>query len=322
MSVLANFPMVSQKTTITGDGQLSEDALYECVAASIDAACRYLLGQPENSVFNPDDFKDHGAGQGYVGATAAKEYVEFCASLGVRLYAEQGNPGHLVELAHQFLADGKPVIFTEPDPYVSASLGWSHVCVWMPNEKISDPLVAMDPFIARSIRRTDQEWLNLVLNNEIWILEKAVMSIDLTNGAVVPYFRADTLGWKCVSTGKNMHGEILAFYQVYGNSALCGLTHLGLPVSNEVPLNAKGNVRQHFERGVLFFDPGHAYDAPPGAGRVYLAHLYSGPGQDPQIAELQTEIAQLKSQPAAPQLDATLRQMVQEGASMLGLKLV
>src|SRR6266568_6884684 len=90
---------------------------------------------------------------------------------------------------------------------------------------------------------------------------------------------------------------ILGFYRKYGNDALCGLTHLGLPVSNEIPIGGvQGAVKQHFERGVLFYDQNHAIDNPPGSGSVYLAHLYSGPGQDPRIAELSAQVADLQKQ--------------------------
>lgn len=288
MSTLENFPMVSQLTTVTGDGRPSENAQYDCVAACVDAVCRWLLGQPENSVFNPDNFKDHGPGQGYVGGTAAKDYVEFCKSLGIDLYSVQGNPGHLVDLVHQYLADGKPVIFTEPDPYVSNTLGWSHVCVFYQDGP--GYITAMDPYIARPVHRTDQEWLNLLLGNEIWIAERLEdnVKIDINSPNVGNYFTEQSPGWwNCKQNSKIVHGEILGFYCAIG-----GLLDLGLPVSNEIPLDGKGNTKQHFERGVCFFDPDHTYDNPPGAGRVYKAHLYSGPGQDPEIAVLEAQLKQ------------------------------
>ena len=118
--------------------------------------------------------------------------------------------------------------------------------------------------------------------------------IDLSSPGVGNFFTAGQMGWNCRQTGKNVHGEILAFYQAFGGNALCGLTHLGLPVSNEISLGGThGAVRQHFENGVIFFDPAHEFDSRPGdsAARVYLAHIYSGPGVDPKVAELEAELA-------------------------------
>ena len=289
MSTLQNFPMVSQKTTITSDGRPSEDALYECVAASIGAAILWYQKKAQwDQQINPDKLKDAAYGESYVGATSASAYVTFCKSLGFDLYPIGGSPGHLVDMAHHYLSEEKPVIFTEPDPYVSSSLGWSHVCVFYQDG--DGYLVAMDPFIAQPVHRTNQEWLNLLQYNQIWILERLEdpMKIDINSPLVGNYFTESSPGWwTCKQTGKIVHGEILGFYQ--NNN---GLTDLGLPVSNEIPMDPKNNTKQYFERGVLFFDPGHQYDNPPGSGRVYKAHLYAGPGQDPQIAELEAQLKQ------------------------------
>ncbi len=116
--------------------------------------------------------------------------------------------------------------------------------------------------------------------------------IDLSTPGIANYFTSNAPGWWQCKNGKQIHGEILAFYQRIGGEGLCGLTDLGLPVSNEIALDSNGNTKQYFERGVLFFDASHVYDTPPGAGRVYKAHLYSGNGQDPVIAQLQQELAQ------------------------------
>jgi N-acetyl-anhydromuramyl-L-alanine amidase AmpD len=109
----------------------------------------------------------------------------------------------------------------------------------------------------------------------------------------------DITHWRCKQTGRVIQFAILDFYKAFGGNALCGLTHLGLPVSPEIPLDAKGNVRQHFERGVLFYDVQHTYDNPPGAGSVYAAHLYTGAGQDPDIAIEQAKVAALQAELAA-----------------------
>ena len=126
-------------------------------------------------------------------------------------------------------------------------------------------------------------------------------------------------------------GAILAFYQGYGNAASCGLTFLGLPKSNERPIGGypgyahlagQGIVLQFFERGVLVYDPQHQVDSPPGAGPVYLAHLYTGAGVDPMVGKLEAQITAMQSQPAAPQEHAFVLQVVEQGAALLGKKLV
>jgi N-acetyl-anhydromuramyl-L-alanine amidase AmpD len=134
--------------------------------------------------------------------------------------------------------------------------------------------------------------------------EEPIM-IDLTNGTVASHFSADGTAWKCTN-GFSIHGEILATYQKYGNSALCGLSCLGLPRSNEIPVGGHpGVVYQRFERGILCFDPvPHTVDTPPGLeqARVYPLHIDSGIGQDPTIAHLQAQIAALQALPAATRL--------------------
>ena len=134
------------------------------------------------------------------------------------------------------------------------------------------------------------------------------VTIDLHNAEVAAHFEAAGNTWKCKQTGKILQGAILSFYQKFGNIDLCGLTFLGLPVSNEIALDVHGNVKQHYERGVLFYDPKHAYDNPPGSGNVYLAHIYEGPGQDPRVASLTATVADLQKQIADNPVNVALQQ--------------
>ncbi len=122
-----------------------------------------------------------------------------------------------------------------------------------------------------------------------WSIGGGGSMIDLSN--VSNYFTQATNGWNCKQTGKNIHGALLDFYQHYGNSAFCGLTFLGLPLSNELSLDTNGAVKQYFERGCLVYDVAHKYDNPPGAGQVYLAHIYGGLGEDPAVVQLQAQLA-------------------------------
>jgi hypothetical protein len=121
------------------------------------------------------------------------------------------------------------------------------------------------------------------------------MAIDINTPGVSQFFdEVDGNHWHCKQTGRVIQFAILDAYKSAGNTPQKGLEDWGLPVSPEIPLDAKGNVRQHFERKVVFYDPQHIHDNPPGAGAVYGAHLYSGQGQDPNLAKLSADLANEK----------------------------
>jgi len=151
-----------------------------------------------------------------------------------------------------------------------------------------------------------------------WRIGGGIM-IDLSTPGVSGFFTSNAPGWWQCKNGKQIHGEILAFYQRIGGEGLCGLTDLGLPVSNEIALDENGNTKQYFERGVIFYDPGHVHDTPPGAGRVYKAHLYSGQGQDPVIATLQQELTQAQSQAHTPAVTGLDSAKVTDRLTAIGL---
>lgn len=124
-------------------------------------------------------------------------------------------------------------------------------------------------------------------------------SIDITTPGVSNYFEGSGDVWKCKKNNFLVGHGILGFYKKFGGDALCGITYLGLPTSNEtVVLGPKGTtigvVYQRFERGVVVYDPRHQVDNPPQSGDCYLLHLDNYPGQDPRIADLQKQIAALK----------------------------
>jgi hypothetical protein len=88
------------------------------------------------------------------------------------------------------------------------------------------------------------------------------------------YFTAlDDAHWKC-GNGFIVGMGILNFFRTMpavGN--LAGFTVLGLPLSNEF-YPTQGVAAQAFEHGVAVFDPGRAFDIPPGAvGDCYLGHV-------------------------------------------------
>jgi hypothetical protein len=305
MGTLANFPMVSQLTTVTGDGRPSENAQFDCVAASIDAATRWLLGKPENSVFNPDHFKDVAYGEALRNSgTSASAYVEFCKSLGVHLYPiATTDYTHAIQEAHQLIQHGFPVIFTRDDPYVDQRVhpDWTHVCVFFGEDGAG--LTALDPYIGKPVYKTDAGWENVLRNRELWVTERIeeVVTIDLSIPEVAKHYEAfGTTGnqWRCKDNGKVLQGAILDWYRKFCNHAYCGLTYLGLVQSNEIPLSTHGAVKAYFENGVVFYDPAHEFDTRPGAPHdaVYLAKAYTGPGVPPFVTDLQKQVVDLQKQ--------------------------
>jgi N-acetyl-anhydromuramyl-L-alanine amidase AmpD len=144
-----------------------------------------------------------------------------------------------------------------------------------------------------------------------------VTIIDLNNAEVAAHFEAVGNTWRCKANGKVIQGAILDFYRKFGNAALCGLTFLGLPISNEISLDTQGSVKQHYERGVLFYNPSHSIDNPPGSGSVYLAHIYTGTGVDPRIAELTATIADLQKQLNNAPGNAVLQQLLDAATGKL-----
>jgi len=124
-------------------------------------------------------------------------------------------------------------------------------------------------------------------------------TIDLTDGTIASHFVGDDKLWRS-DNGYIIGHAILDFYRRFGGDNLCGLSYLGLPVSNEIGIPGKpGAVCQRFERAVVCYDPSipHSIDNPPGAEKdnVYLLHIDSGPGQDPRVAALQAENDKLKA---------------------------
>lgn len=128
----------------------------------------------------------------------------------------------------------------------------------------------------------------------IWLgTEGDDMAITINSPNVANYFEElDATHWKCKSNGNEIHDGMLGFYKANN-----GLLMFGLPLSNEVVLDDKGNTKQYFERGCLVWDPQHKYDNPPGSGSVYVAHVYSDNalGEDPLIPKLEAQIKQLQS---------------------------
>lgn len=103
----------------------------------------------------------------------------------------------------------------------------------------------------------------------------------ITINDVSSFYDENSAGmWVCRKNGYIIGNAILREYTEYGGRDLCGLTFLGIPLSNEIGIAGIGTY-QKFERGILVYDPGFKYDWPAGHDRrnpVYVAHLDTGVG--------------------------------------------
>ncbi len=182
MATLPGFPLVSQRTTVTSDGRPSEDALYDCVPASIGAVMLWLEGKQQwDATINPDLLKDKAKayGEGYIGTTSAAEYVQVAHDMGFSLSSiDMPDSASTVATARMLLKQNEPAIFTELDPYVDTSLDaykdWTHVSVFVGAD--AGGLTAMDPFIAQLVYKSDVTWASLLRANQVWTVEKLPMN--------------------------------------------------------------------------------------------------------------------------------------------------
>jgi len=160
---LTGFSAVSQR-----DGSINGD--WNCVAASIAAAMQWVLGKPYGST----QLKNAAYGDNYTGGTAATNYVAYCATQGASLASVQAkSAAETVMVAHQILARGFPVIFTQQDDY-AVNPDFTHVCVWY--KANGGSLTAMDPFIAQDLTYTDAMWADRLRQNELWVVTKKGVS--------------------------------------------------------------------------------------------------------------------------------------------------
>ncbi len=149
MTRLEGFPIKNQRTTVLSDGTRDPNADWDCTAECIAAALQYYIGRN----FEGGVLKEMAYGRNYRGGTAASAYVQICAHYGMKLYPIDGSPDKLVVLAHQHIKANHAILITEPDPYMPAGSGYTHVIVL--DEEHSGGVFAMDPFIAREVGFSD-----------------------------------------------------------------------------------------------------------------------------------------------------------------------
>lgn len=110
--MLVPVPLVNQLTTATNDGQPSENARADCVAASCDAAAQ-AYGVARNTT--PDWWKDSAYGQGYTGGTDPDHYAHAFASFGLAVQEWRNTDGWaLVRQITSHLQAGHPVLGAIP----------------------------------------------------------------------------------------------------------------------------------------------------------------------------------------------------------------
>lgn len=299
MSTLANFPVKCQL-----DDLQEIDRFYTCVPTSLAACLQYLTGQS----FDGAAIKDEVYAVGYQGPTDPARYVVYCQQHGVRMYAVNGSNEQLITIIQQYLALGHPLLLSEQDPYVSASLGFTHVVASYGYD--AESITVMDPFIGKSITKSNVQWEQDLRYNQVWVLEKIEENVMLSIQQASGFFtevQPDQV-WHCKQTSYNVSHGILQYYRTCTNNNLNGLSILGLPLSDEQPIpNYSGCTIQRYERSCVIYDPQYKIDRVPGiSGPCYPAHIDKEPGRDPAVAQLTSENSQLLAKIA--QLEQQLAQ--------------
>ena len=193
------------------------------------------------------------------------------------------------------------------NPYPWDTTGYQHImlvsglngnnCLFRDTANIAAPNALRPGPRTYDISRMSPLWATVVTPS--WLQGEQIV-IDLSNAQVASFFKGIDPGkWQC-SNGHFVWGDMLNKYQRWGNSDLCGLSHLGLPLTEETNVtDAHGQWLysfQVFERGILIKDPHHLNDNPPGAGDIYAGHIDSGPGFDVLTKTLKAQITQLQQQ--------------------------
>lgn len=149
--------------------------------------------------------------------------------------------------------------------------------------------------------------------NELWASLAPSEVTMLQVNQVGRYFEEVEPGirWRC-KVPSSYDGKVydiayalLNFYRTFGQVGYNGLSIFGLPLTGEIRVpNTKLAVIQRCERGVMLYDPQNEVDKVPGLpGPCYPAHIDKGPGVDPRLEGMATQITQLKQSPSAKALE-------------------
>jgi len=262
--MLPDFPLKGQLLDTT-----EVNRFWDCVPTSIAAALQFLTGQD----FDGGQIKDLIYGPAYIGGTAARDYVDYCARFRVKLFAVNGGGQALVNEACGQIAKGNPVLFTEPDPYDNPQL-YSHVIVACGFD--AQNVCCMDPYIQQIVSKSRQEWAAILEFGQVWPLARISLEnsgmFTPASGEFARYYKeVDAHHWTCIKNGFVVQLGMKAFYQ---GLTLDGdtLPLPGLPTGNErqVSINGKTITAQPYERMDLAYDPAHSVDSQPGCKDVYV----------------------------------------------------
>lgn len=294
-TVLENYPDINQNTT-------GSNGWRNCVPASIDDGLEWLTGQR----IGVQTLLDEAYGPNYAGFCSASAFVASCAKRGVKLFPiDKTTGGELVQAMHQQLQALHPVVATEPDVWAKDHPDWSHVLSFFKED--AGTLTARDPYSTLDVTHPDSEWAKLFEFHEIWVMEilEMVKPLDITMPEVAHLFRQlDATHWQSLETGCILHDALLKDYIANG---VASLERLGDVMSNEIYGNNGDSVQYH-EFGARLWSKA--------TGKVTSLDLFNPPGSSlPRLVSPGQTVA-------APQEHALLTQFVEQGATLLGRKLV
>jgi N-acetyl-anhydromuramyl-L-alanine amidase AmpD len=139
----------------------------------------------------------------------------------------------------------------------------------------------------------------------VTVAQEEDIMIELDTPGVSQFWAASADGaWRCTASGHNYRilGDIRSFYVRFANKGLCGVTYLGLPLT-EMFVPKTGTYGQLFERGYVVNDPKRVIDRPvglPSTEACYLGHIDAGTAQtllsQPIAGPLGTQIKSLEAQ--------------------------
>jgi hypothetical protein len=175
---LANFPQLNQNHEDPGHQYPDVNAGMDCVPTSIAAALTWFTG----AQYYGDELIDAVYGSTYTGGTAAANYEDYCAKLGVALFPMDGSPQQLVQAIHSQLHQNRPVLVTVPghwnDPATSGANPGSVTHVMVVCGDGPGSIQVMNPWNGQFEEYSDNWFAVKLCYGQIWPMEKKNMVPD------------------------------------------------------------------------------------------------------------------------------------------------